>query len=746
MFYKGTLESVADGAPGLRDKTRRIRRMVEAAKRDPNFRAFVVSLLHGLPWRDHVGEVERIVAWVKENVRYMRDPSGVEVFTTPQTLLGDALAGEAAEDCDGMVTLASALLETAGYKTRYRIGAIGPEKYRHIWLDVNVPRRGWVPIEMTREDAPLGFDPGSRYPIVETHLGDCHAEELGAQMRQFIDPTFGGSPSRIVEFDDAEYREILPSDAFRMREVDAAERAGCDQLGEMRRRRTACRCSPLTRAAIDQTDGDELLGALPSKAKQIASTYLFGVPSVFGSGKKTGTITSADAAKMISQYYAYGYAVGMNDPKASQSITKVGPGGKPTTWANHYKYPNLVNAYEQGLNDAKAGMAAAPPVAPAGGFKAGSVPKATAYTTAGAGGVAPADPGVPIDPSTGLPYVDPYTGLPYGVPGAPTYTIQPVPMPSIPGAMLSPGGFPPGTTFKPFGPNIFIALNPAGQTLGFVDAMGNPVQVSTMAPQSLAPYASPVGPTASPQIYQTPDYSQYYGSAVMPSPIYGGSSYASAMPAPEYYDAAPAQYLPEDGGFPADVEWQTQADSAFAMQQFANEDDQWDPFAMAGLGQLDPVSLAMISTAASMQQAQPSSGGGLLDTAKAAPGVIGQATGALQQIKESAGGLLDVLGLGKGKTGSAQEIALHSKVWFEYGYAIGRGESPKPPSGWGNPNVHPQVKASYTAGVEAGKKSLTGKGSSGGGLMEAGFGGGSLMMLGLGAAMAYAFAGRRKAS
>lgn len=170
------IETIPGGAAGLRRKIARIRELVEAAKRDPWFRDQVVRIVGSVPEKDYRAERERVIGWVMRHVRYVRDPhaeGGLELFTTPQRMLRDILrTGRAHEDCDGHVILAAAMLETIGHPTRYRVGAVAPGDYRHIWLDVRDPRTGqWHAYELT-DKGPYARgigDPSGHFPIVETY-------------------------------------------------------------------------------------------------------------------------------------------------------------------------------------------------------------------------------------------------------------------------------------------------------------------------------------------------------------------------------------------------------------------------------------------------------------------------------------------------------------------------------------------------------------------------------------------------
>lgn len=168
------LLAIPDGRPGLDAKLRKIRALVEEAKRDPWFRSNAAAIVRHVAERDQVGEVEAVWQFVRDHVRYLRDPwsaDGLEVFTTPKRLLQDIASGTAAEDCDGHVILASALIETIGYPTRYRIGGVPPDHFRHIWLEAQT-NKGWLPVELTKKDETFDYDPSHRFPLTLTLTGN----------------------------------------------------------------------------------------------------------------------------------------------------------------------------------------------------------------------------------------------------------------------------------------------------------------------------------------------------------------------------------------------------------------------------------------------------------------------------------------------------------------------------------------------------------------------------------------------
>lgn len=258
-----TIEAIADGRPGLQAKVARIRSLVEKAKRDPHFRDRVHELLQQLPEKDHAAEISTLVEHVRRGVRYMRDPwspTGLELFIEPQTMLADIESGKASGDCDDHVILASALLETAGYPTRYRVGGVPPDIYQHIWLDVQHPRKGWLPVELTRKDKPVGWDPSPRFPLVET-LSDL-------PMKHRYTPG-GALTTQLV---DTKTRDPIAGTSYQTRYHRNAERVSADMARARNERVAASRRRGLRRGALGAPPSYENIVPLAQTALPYGST------------------------------------------------------------------------------------------------------------------------------------------------------------------------------------------------------------------------------------------------------------------------------------------------------------------------------------------------------------------------------------------------------------------------------------------------------------------------------------------
>lgn len=103
----------------------------------------------GLRQKDEIGEAARLHAFVRDDIRYVKDTHGVELIHAAPTIL-EIGAG----DCDDKAILLCALLGSIGYETRFIAVAFAPEEFSHVWAQVFINGR-WVDLETT-EPIPFG--------------------------------------------------------------------------------------------------------------------------------------------------------------------------------------------------------------------------------------------------------------------------------------------------------------------------------------------------------------------------------------------------------------------------------------------------------------------------------------------------------------------------------------------------------------------------------------------------------------
>ena len=129
-----------------------MRAMVRAGRIDPRIRQTATSILFMLESSDRI-EAEKLLEFVQNSIRYVKDVHDVETISTPEkTLLGRI------GDCDDQATLLAALYESVGYPTRFVVAAYQVKRVmEHVYLQVLVNGE-WLDADPT-ERYPLGWAP-----------------------------------------------------------------------------------------------------------------------------------------------------------------------------------------------------------------------------------------------------------------------------------------------------------------------------------------------------------------------------------------------------------------------------------------------------------------------------------------------------------------------------------------------------------------------------------------------------------
>lgn len=186
-----------------------MRRLVEESVRDPAFRSAALRIVRDarVPERDADGEIRAISRFVR-SMRYQRDPALAELFVEPRTLARLVAAGspDAAGDCDDSAMLGAALHEALGRRTRFAVGGDEPGRWRHVWIEVEHPRRGWIAID----DVVRGLAPGTWRP--EAVLGAAARYDLGAMRTIHYQPRarlcYGGASGHVEQLDGFSLKKV----------------------------------------------------------------------------------------------------------------------------------------------------------------------------------------------------------------------------------------------------------------------------------------------------------------------------------------------------------------------------------------------------------------------------------------------------------------------------------------------------------------------------------------------------------
>jgi transglutaminase-like putative cysteine protease len=158
-----TLQGLPAGPAATASTLREMRRLVREAVRasDQRIRELALQIVGALPERKWLQEIMACHAWVRDRIRYVRDPVGLELVQTPAKTLEYGQG-----DCDDKCTLLAALLTAIGHPAKFVALGFGGGPFSHVIVETRAGPR-WVACE-TIQPRPTGWSPPdatSRYEL-----------------------------------------------------------------------------------------------------------------------------------------------------------------------------------------------------------------------------------------------------------------------------------------------------------------------------------------------------------------------------------------------------------------------------------------------------------------------------------------------------------------------------------------------------------------------------------------------------
>ena len=147
-----TLQAIPNGVAGVRHTLQFMRGIVRESKSHIALREIAMSLVSDLAPKDWHGEIGRLFAFVRDDIRYCRDIDGIETLSTPEKTLEYGQG-----DCDDKAILLATLLATIGHPSRFVAMGVNNGPISHVLVEVRIGNR-WVSLETT-ECQPMGWQP-----------------------------------------------------------------------------------------------------------------------------------------------------------------------------------------------------------------------------------------------------------------------------------------------------------------------------------------------------------------------------------------------------------------------------------------------------------------------------------------------------------------------------------------------------------------------------------------------------------
>lgn len=142
--------------------TNTVNKMIDTIKvssKNSRIRNKAASIVAHLEGKDQYGEVSAVYHWQLAHTRYLKDPHGTEMITSPLTALDVIESGQLfQEDCETLTILFLSLLKSIGYPVALRIASYQPDgRFSHVYGLVNIYGK-WKPVELIVWNKPLFWE------------------------------------------------------------------------------------------------------------------------------------------------------------------------------------------------------------------------------------------------------------------------------------------------------------------------------------------------------------------------------------------------------------------------------------------------------------------------------------------------------------------------------------------------------------------------------------------------------------
>jgi len=169
------LLNIPSGEQGTRAVLLKMRELTNKDTANQSIIEFTNDLVSDLPERNQKEEAKRIFEFVRDKIRYVKDPFRVEtVYSASKTLDpvktedGWNLAGRMQADCDCKSVVAATMLQSIGMPTRFVAikTPFKPTGFSHVYLEALINRE-WIPME-TILKKPFGWE--YKLPLEKLYL------------------------------------------------------------------------------------------------------------------------------------------------------------------------------------------------------------------------------------------------------------------------------------------------------------------------------------------------------------------------------------------------------------------------------------------------------------------------------------------------------------------------------------------------------------------------------------------------
>ena len=136
---------IGTGDQAIYNTVSKMKEIINTSSRNAYVREWAKKILSRIKVNDKRAEAGAVYEFVRDYVRYTKDPLGYEYITTPPTLLEDIRLYQEGQgdrpvgDCDDMTTLSLSLYKAIGFPVAIKVVSFTPnKKFGHVYGMVRV--------------------------------------------------------------------------------------------------------------------------------------------------------------------------------------------------------------------------------------------------------------------------------------------------------------------------------------------------------------------------------------------------------------------------------------------------------------------------------------------------------------------------------------------------------------------------------------------------------------------------------
>lgn len=169
-----TEENIGTGDQAIYNTVEKMKKIITESSKNTYVREWAKKIVSRVEVNNKKAEAQAIFNFVRDNIRYTKDPLGFEYLQTPPVLLEDIRLYQEGRgdrpvgDCDDDTLLSLSLLKSIGFQVAIKVVSFAPDKrYGHVYGLVKIGYE-WVPFDCVRPDQEMGWESKGHTRVLET--------------------------------------------------------------------------------------------------------------------------------------------------------------------------------------------------------------------------------------------------------------------------------------------------------------------------------------------------------------------------------------------------------------------------------------------------------------------------------------------------------------------------------------------------------------------------------------------------